>query len=79
MKKVRSYLTKNAIGSIEVDNQVDELRVLLPDGEQIVISFWTNKGDALLIKPLRNARLLATPGPIHNSLILTARKRDFLL
>jgi len=76
MRKVRAYLGKTAIGSVEVDNQVDEVRILLPDGHQFVISLWTRNGDAVLIKPLRNSRLLLTPGPIDNSMILTAAKNQ---
>lgn len=79
MRKVRAYLSKNKIGSVEVDNQVDELRVYLPDGHQFVISLWTKNGDAVLIRPLRNSRLSMTPGPIDNSMILTATQKKELL
>lgn len=75
MKKVKAYLQRHQVGEVEVNNQVDSVTIVLPDNNKIDISLWTSKGDAVLIKPVRNARLSLTPGPVDNSIILTARKK----
>lgn len=78
MKKIRAYLTKIGVGKHELDNQVDEVTVILPDNNKFTINFWTSKGDAVIVKPIRNSRLQITPGPVDKSILITAKQKETL-